>query len=74
MTKGMKLIGPVIFVVSLVLLSLGYAASQWARLFGDFKDYAESVDVAPVKAASLVLLIACVILPFVNRRGEESNS
>ena len=65
----MKLVRTVVFTCSLVLLGLGYAASQQA-FFQDPSAYAEytaQIDVPIVKVSAFVLLIACILMPFLGK-------
>lgn len=72
MASGMRLLRSTLFVISAALLALGYAASQWAYFTGTYRDYAERVDVAPVRWLALTILLACVALPFVREATRET--
>jgi hypothetical protein len=47
-------------ILGLLLLSLGYAASQWAYLRGEAAEYAARVDQDSVKVLALVFLLTAV--------------
>ncbi|HLK13911.1 MAG TPA: hypothetical protein VKT78_03825 [Fimbriimonadaceae bacterium] len=65
----MKLIRMIVFTVSLVLLGVGYAASQISYRDGSYQEYAARVDSPPVRLAALGLLGCCVFLPFLGKRS-----
>lgn len=68
----MKSLRTVLSVVSIVLLGLGYIASQIAAWNGSATEYARRVDEAPIRTLALLLLLAAVILAFVpDREGTE---
>lgn len=56
----MQTIRTALFVMIVGLLSIGYAASQWAWLTADFESYAKKVDVPPVQHLALVALLVVV--------------
>lgn len=51
----------VLFLAVILLLTVGYAASQWAWWTGDFANYAKRVDVPAVQHAALVVLILLIL-------------
>ena len=56
----MQLIRNTLFVIVLMLLSVGYAASQWFWFTGSFATYAKRVDCVPVQILALVFLIITI--------------
>lgn len=50
-----------LFVITLALLTAGYAASQLAWWDRTFAEYAKRVDTPPVQHAAMILLLAVVL-------------
>jgi hypothetical protein len=67
----MRKLRVLISVAVLVLLPLGYAASQYMALGGSAEEYARRIDCPPVQWLALALLVVCVVLAFI--RDEEAN-
>jgi hypothetical protein len=61
----MKNIRTLVSVAVLILLPLGYAASQWAALSGTAQEYAEKVDCPQVMWLALFLLVVCIVFAFI---------
>jgi hypothetical protein len=61
-----------VFIVSLVLLGVGYALSQWPLFQSGADAPPPNLDTRPIQLASLVLLIACIALPLLGKREEAS--
>ena len=57
---------------TLVMLTFGYAASQWFFFNGRAKEYATLVDVPSLRMLSLVLLFAFIALAFVPIKEESA--
>ncbi len=57
----MQTIRAALFVVILSLLTIGYGASQWDWLTGNFAAYAKRVDVPPVQHLALGALVVTVL-------------
>ena len=59
-------------IVTALLLTLGYSASQLAWFAGPdaASEYARKIDQPPVRLLALVLLVAAVVLAFVPEREE----
>ena len=55
----------------MVLLVLGYAASQNAYFTGAASEYAAKVDCPPIKWVALSILVVCVVFAFI--RDEEAD-
>ncbi len=58
-------------LISLVLLLLGYLASQVAALSGEAADYSARVDVAPVRWLALAVLGVAVALSLIPDREDS---
>lgn len=70
----MKTLRVALAVASILLLGLGYAASQWAALSGTAPEYAKRVDQAPIRYLALFMLVAAVALALLKDKGEDQNS
>lgn len=57
-------------VVTMLLLAVGYLASQYAYFQGNAPDYAAKIDSPPVVALSLVIFLAALILFLIPEREE----
>lgn len=57
---------------TLVMLAVGYAASQWFFFTGRAKEYATLVDVPSLRMLSLIILVALITLAFVPMREESA--
>lgn len=69
----MKMVRTLISVFGVVLLVLGYGASQYAALTGTAQEYAQKVDCPPIKWLALILLVLCVFMAFIgDREADES--
>lgn len=64
----MKLARLIVGVLLAVLLTAGYAASQWMTLQGRAAEWAAKVDQPPIRLLALVLLLAATALAFVPDR------
>ena len=60
-----------ISVVVLVLLALGYAASQIMTLKGSASEYAKKVDCPPVQWFALALLLLCIVFAFIKDKEAD---
>ena len=61
----MRTLRTAVIWATLVLLTLGYGASQYAYFAGDPSEYAHQVDTPPVSHVALLLFLAIVILAFI---------
>lgn len=60
--------------ISLILLAVGYGASQWAFFWGDARAYAGRMDQPAVRWLGLGLLVVAIVFAFVpdrERQGDE---
>lgn len=64
----MKSARQIVGILLIVLLTLGYAASQWMTLQGRAAEWAAKVDVPPIRMLALVLLVGALALAFVPDR------
>jgi hypothetical protein len=69
----MKLFRTVLFCVVALALTGGYIASQVAYLGGQFKDYAAAVDTPLIQGASLLVLLLCIVMPFLKGSSNETD-
>jgi hypothetical protein len=69
----MKKLRTAVAVVTLVLLTAGYAVSQIAALQGWAADYALRVDSPPVQRLAMALFLAIVALGFIPDRDPISH-
>jgi hypothetical protein len=61
----MALVRTAVALITLVLLTGGYAASQLAFMNGTTAQYIAALDASPVPMLSLALLVTMVVLAFV---------
>lgn len=48
-------------ILTLVLLTLGYAGSQFAYFSGSAADWAQKVDTKPIQTLSLILFVLLIV-------------
>lgn len=68
----MKLARTVFSVMAVLLLGLGYAASQFAAFTGTQTEYAVKADQPQIRYLALLLLLAAIGLAFVPDREGDS--
>jgi hypothetical protein len=57
--------------LSLILLTAGYAASQWAFFWGDPASHSARMDQGPVRVLALVVLGAAIVFSFLPDRDSD---
>ncbi len=67
----MALVRTAIALITLVLLTGGYAASQLAFFNGTTAQYIAALDASPVPMLALGLLVALVILAFIPAESDQ---
>lgn len=70
----MKRIRIGLFILSAVLLGLGYCASQFAWFNQNFVSYAAWIDRPEVARVSFVLLISWVVFALIKQDGDHESS
>jgi len=70
----MKFFLRISLVMTLVLLTLGYAGSQVAYFTGSAMDWAQKVDTKPIQTLSLVLFVLLIVSVFLTpTKGQEES-
>lgn len=68
----MKLLRDALALASVLLLAVGYAASQYYALTGRAPEYVSLIDKTPIGVVSLLLLVAAFIFAFIPEREVDS--
>lgn len=69
----MKILRTTLAIVTVLLIVVGYAASQVAALNGWAAQYAEKVDSPSISHLALVLLLGIVVLGFIREPGTDDS-